>query len=379
MENAYEILKKYAKILSQQEYPAGKGACLVIDTETGLWATREGADFANLKTGDVHASPYKFIPDKQKAMVISRTPYCTLVQSMKESLKPSVDDMAQIIGPACVRLKKMPKKMAGCAGAFIASKNEKPFTVTTGRSLYEAVTALTVLEKSAEIRVRTEQIGGAKYINPAEAALMRTIYLKKYSKKEEEVKTKEEAGITSETKEIPDIEERELELRKTLVEYGIKLLREGLVQGTWGNLSIRLDDEYMLVTPSGLDYERLTPYDMVKVNINTLEYDGDIKPTSEKGLHAEIYKRRPDAGSVIHTHSKYACVFAAAEKDLCDEVKLAGYGLPGTKKLKNNTADALGDGFGAIMSHHGMIVCGRDIEDAFNNCIKLEEMAKERI
>ena len=167
--------------------------------------------------------------------------------------------------------------------------------------------------------------------------------------------------------------------RELLVEYGNKLLSSGLVQGTWGNLSIRLDDEYMLVTPSGLDYERLTPYDMVKVNIHTLEYDGDIKPTSEKSLHAEIYKRRPDAGSVIHTHSKYACVFAAAEKDLSDEVKLAGYGLPGTKKLMKNTADALGDNFGAIMSHHGMIVCGSDIEDAFSNCIKLEEMAKERI
>lgn len=379
MEKAYEILRKYAKILSQQEYSAGKGACLVIDTETGLWATREGADFSDLKMGDVHASPYKFIPDKKKAMVISRTPYCTLIQAYKDSLKPSLDDMAQIIGPACVRVKKMPKKMAGCAGAFVAPKNEKPFTVTTGRSLYEAVTALTVLEKSAEIRVKAEQIGGAKYINPAESALMRTVYLKKYSRKEEEVKVDEQAGIEAVTAEIPEIGERELELRKTLVEYGIKLLRAGLVQGTWGNLSIRLDNEYMLVTPSGLDYERLTPYDMVKVNIHTLEYDGDIKPTSEKGLHAEIYKRRADAGSVIHTHSKYACVFAAAEKDLSEEVKLAGYGLPGTKKLMKNTADALGDNFGAIMSHHGMIVCGSDIEDAFSNCSRLEEMAEKSL
>ena len=86
-------------------------------------------------------------------------------------------------------------------------------------------------------------------------------------------------------------------------------METGLVQGTWGNLSIRLDDKYMLVTPSGLDYTRLTPADMVKVNISTLAYEGSLKPTSEKGLHAEVYKQRPDAGAVIHTHSKYCCVF----------------------------------------------------------------------
>ncbi|MBQ2747398.1 MAG: class II aldolase/adducin family protein, partial [Firmicutes bacterium] len=69
-----------------------------------------------------------------------------------------------------------------------------------------------------------------------------------------------------------------------LVDYGKKLVQTGLVQGTWGNLSVRLDDTYMIVTPSGLDYLRLTPADMVKVNIETLEYEGDLKPTSEKGL-----------------------------------------------------------------------------------------------
>lgn len=172
-------------------------------------------------------------------------------------------------------------------------------------------------------------------------------------------------------------------LRQQLVEYGNKLVESGLVQGTWGNISVRLDDKYMLTTPSGLDYARLTADDMVKVEIETLKYEGKLKPTSEKGLHAEIYKSRPDVGSVIHTHSKYACVFAAAQKDmpvvkehretLGQELKLAKYALPGTKALMKNTAEALGENAGAIMANHGMVAVGKNLADAFEICEKIEE------
>lgn len=108
-------------------------------------------------------------------------------------------------------------------------------------------------------------------------------------------------------------------LREALVRCGKALVEKGLVQGTWGNISVRLDEKYMLTTPSGLDYMRLTPDDMVKVDIDTLKYEGDKKPTSEKGLHGAIYKNREDIGAVIHTHSKYCSVFAAAGRGhACD-------------------------------------------------------------
>ena len=180
---------------------------------------------------------------------------------------------------------------------------------------------------------------------------------------------------------------REQELRQALVDYGNKLVEVGLVQGTWGNLSVRLDEKYMLTTPSGLDYTRLTPSDMVKVEIATLKYEGSKKPTSEKGLHAEIYAKRPEIGAVIHTHAKYSSVFAAANKDMpvLDEymddfgpvIKLAKYALPGTKALKKNTVEAVGEGYGAIMANHGMIACGETLEDAFKNCSKIEENGKK--
>lgn len=182
----------------------------------------------------------------------------------------------------------------------------------------------------------------------------------------------------------------ELELREKLVAYGNKLVETGLVQGTWGNLSIRLDDQYMLVTPSGLDYSRLTPADMVKVNLQTLKHEGSLKPTSEKSLHAEIYLRRPDINGVIHTHSTYCSVFAAAHKPLPvedpemqdlfgNEIPLAKYGSPGSKKLMQNTVDAFGGGFGCIMTAHGMICGGETIEKAFDYCCKMERCAESYI
>ena len=115
----------------------------------------------------------------------------------------------------------------------------------------------------------------------------------------------------------------EHEYRENLVVYGKKLLETGLVQGTYGNLSVRRDERSMLVTPSGLDYAGLQPKDMVKVNLETLVWEGSLRPTSEKGLHGEIYRVRRDVGAVIHTHSKYCAIFAAARKDVpIEDVKV---------------------------------------------------------
>ncbi len=426
MEREYELLKKYANMMASQDYPVGEAAMLMLETEEGVFATKYGADLSDLKYDQVEKLNIKKLPmsdSGMKAMVYSQTPYCQKCLKDARAFKPSLDDMAQIIGPAAYiadgrdsnksvgkSLKKALSKNAGCfVLRSIEAKGEgSGYTVTVGRSLFEAVVAMTVLEKSAETTILADKIGGAKNINPIETRLMRKIYKKKYSKAEEIAKiTEAYTGITDGTetyqgdddrvcqawqeqtdKSCDSRKSREQILREKLVDYGKKLVDCGLVQGTWGNLSIRLDENNMLVTPSGLDYMRLTPEDMVKVHINTLEYEGDLKPTSEKGLHAEIYKRRTDVNSVIHTHSKYACVFAAAEKSMpvedsemqkifSNEIKLAGYALPGTKKLMINTANALGNNFACIMSHHGMVACGHDIETAFDNCVKVEDCGKQ--
>ena len=403
MTDTYEIFKKYGALMMSQEYSVGDHPKMILQTEEGIFATRDGAKLDSLKPEDVVQLNISKLPvpkEDMKAIVYSQTPYAQICIRDARPFKAALDDMAQIIGPTVYiadgrdnatkngrSLMRALRKSVGCL--VLTHINEKGtgegYTVTMGRNLYEAITAMTVLEKNAEVTVLADRIGGTKPLNRFEAALMRKIYIKKYSKQEAKVRAEEAEGESQVKTAAPaaSYPEAEAELRQALVDCGIRLVETGLVQGTWGNISVRLDDTHMLVTPSGLDYLRLTPADMVRVDINTMKHEGNIKPTSEKGLHAEVYKRRPDVKAIVHTHSKYLSVFAAAEEDMPvlkefqdvfgTNVALAKYGLPGTSKLSKNTADALGSNFGVIMSHHGMAACGASLDEAFENCKKLEE------
>ena len=91
-------------------------------------------------------------------------------------------------------------------------------------------------------------------------------------------------------------------LKEQILKGGKRLLAEGLVARTWGNISIRVNDTFMLITPSGRPYEELTQEDIVLVNYHTSKYEGNVKPSSEKELHCEIYRTRKKVNAVIHTH-----------------------------------------------------------------------------
>lgn len=182
----------------------------------------------------------------------------------------------------------------------------------------------------------------------------------------------------------------EQEGRELLVEYGKKLLAENLAQGTYGNLSVRLDDQFMLCTPSGMDYQHLKPEDMVKVNIRNLSFEGALRPTTERRIHAGIYVRRPKIGAVVHTHSKYCCIFAVARMPvqienpdlaagLGDVIPVADYGLPGSRALTSRVIASLADATGCILSNHGMIAVGADLFQAFERAKKIEQAATEYI
>ena len=177
------------------------------------------------------------------------------------------------------------------------------------------------------------------------------------------------------------------EAKKTVCEAGKRLLKEGLVKGTWGNISLRLDETYMVITPSGLDYEDLTADDMVVVNYHDYEYEGKHKPSSELKLHGEIYKTRKKVNAVIHTHQQNASTVAAARREippilddmaqiLGTSVKVADYALPGTKKIVKATLKALKGRNAALMANHGAVVIGRDLDEAFVAAEVLEKTAK---
>lgn len=177
------------------------------------------------------------------------------------------------------------------------------------------------------------------------------------------------------------------EKKEQVIKAGLRLIEEGLVTRTWGNISIKADENHMLITPSGRKYEDLTTGDIVLVNIHTSEYDGSIKPSSEHKLHSEIYRTRPEINAVIHTHQMNASTCAAARREvppILDDmaqiigttVRVAPYALPSTKKIVKGTVKALKGRMAALMANHGAVCIGRDLSEAFVVCQVLEKACK---
>ncbi|MDR1463818.1 MAG: class II aldolase/adducin family protein [Oscillospiraceae bacterium] len=177
-----------------------------------------------------------------------------------------------------------------------------------------------------------------------------------------------------------------LEAKLAVIAAGKRLVQTGLIARTWGNVSARVDEHSFVITPSGRAYETLTPDEIVLVNIADLSYSGAVKPSSEKGIHAQAYLLRPAVHFVIHTHQRNASIVAAARQEIpeVDEryagilgriVPLASYGLPGTGKLRKGVVAALlgcPDGNAVLMAHHGALCVGRDAEEAFRVADTLE-------
>ena len=180
----------------------------------------------------------------------------------------------------------------------------------------------------------------------------------------------------------------EREAREKVVSAGKRLVSTGLIARTWGNVSCRISDSHFAATPSGRGYLTLTPEETVVVSIENLSYEGSIKPTSEKRIHAEIYKHNKDINFVIHTHQKYASVLSAMGLDSINtdfsvpgNIACASYALPGTKKLSSNIRAALNRSYGnaIIMKNHGAICFGQDEEEAFQTAKVLEDACKDYI
>ncbi|MHA1595190.1 MAG: class II aldolase/adducin family protein [Candidatus Baldrarchaeia archaeon] len=167
-------------------------------------------------------------------------------------------------------------------------------------------------------------------------------------------------------------------LKNEVVRYGRKILESGLVVGSAGNISARVpeDPNLIVVTPSQVNYEDLTPDDLVVVDLSGKRIEGKRNPSIEIKMHLAIYRSREDVGAVIHTHPIFASAFAVARKNippLVDEflahvggeVKVAEYAMPGTEELANNAVAALEDRNAVLLANHGLLCCGKDLEEAF--------------
>ena len=191
------------------------------------------------------------------------------------------------------------------------------------------------------------------------------------------------------------------ELKKIVCEANLELPKYGLVTFTWGNVS-QIDQEtgLFVIKPSGVDYDKLTPDDMVVMDLNGNKVEGRYNPSSDTATHLELYKAFPEIGGVVHTHSSYATSWAQAGRDIpCYGTTHADYiygAVPCLRVLtreeideayEENTGHLIVDYFkesgrdvmavpAALCKNHGPFTWGKDAKDAVHNAVVLEEVAK---
>ena len=165
------------------------------------------------------------------------------------------------------------------------------------------------------------------------------------------------------------------------------MLRLGLTAGTSGNVSGRVDDAHVVITPSSVPYEDMTLADLCVLDMKGELVEGTRSPSSEKLVHLASYLRYPEVGSVIHAHPLYASMFAVAREPIpsvIDEfavyvggdVPCAEYAMTGTPELGENAADCLGDRGSALLASHGTVTVSSSPAQAIHQLGVVERAAQ---
>ncbi|MDF2826683.1 MAG: fucA [Mycobacterium sp.] len=168
--------------------------------------------------------------------------------------------------------------------------------------------------------------------------------------------------------------------RAEVVKYANRLTSDGLVVGTSGNISLRVDD-LIAVTPSGVDYATMRPEDVPVVRLDGTVVAGDLKPTSELPMHLRCY-RDFDTTAVVHTHSAAATALSLLREDVPlvhyqlamfgGQVRVAPYCTYGTAELADAMATALAGRSATILANHGTIAFSHSLGHAFDKVSQLE-------
>ncbi|WNK00971.1 type II toxin-antitoxin system prevent-host-death family antitoxin [Thalassospiraceae bacterium LMO-JJ14] len=182
--------------------------------------------------------------------------------------------------------------------------------------------------------------------------------------------------------DIPDFSKR-----RALIDTCRRMNAVGLNQGTSGNASTRVEGG-LLITPSGLDYDRTEPVDIVKIDWAGRVLRGHRAPSSEWHFHCRVMEARPKAGALLHTHSINATTLACLSRGIPPfhymvavaggrDIRCAPYATFGTEKLADAVLEALDGRLACLMENHGMLVLGRDLEEAFKRAIEIETLAEQ--
>lgn len=202
-------------------------------------------------------------------------------------------------------------------------------------------------------------------------------------------------GSRDEIKQVVSLEK----LKEIVYEQNMELPKRGLVTYTWGNVSaIDRERGLVVIKPSGVDYEKMKPEDMVVLDLEGNIVEGKYRPSSDTPTHLELYKAFPEIGGIVHTHSPWATSWAQAARSIpCYGTTHADYFYGPIPCVRNLTKEEIEEGYekntgtsiietfegknpmfcpGCICANHGPFTWGKDAAEAVHNAVVLEEVAK---
>ena len=185
---------------------------------------------------------------------------------------------------------------------------------------------------------------------------------------------------------------KNLDLRNQIIEYSLKLNSTNLSPLRSGNISLRAkkdNKDGYLITPSGKKYETLKPEDIVFMGLNEEEKnDTGNNPSSEWRFHRDIYVNKNDAQAIVHAHSPHATAVSSHGKPIPpfhymialvggEDIKCADYATFGTEELSNNIINALENRSACLMSNHGQVAFGKNLDQAFELAQEVENICHQ--
>jgi L-fuculose-phosphate aldolase len=187
---------------------------------------------------------------------------------------------------------------------------------------------------------------------------------------------------------------KNLDQRNKIIEYSLKLNSTNLSPLRSGNISIRADEDNKdgyLITPTGKKYETLKPEDIVFMGLHEEEgNESTNKPSSEWRFHRDIYINKKDAQAIVHAHSPHATAVSSHGKSIPpfhymialaggEDIKCAEYATFGTEDLSKNINKALEKRTACLMSNHGQVAFGKNLEEAFELAQEIENICQQYI
>ena len=179
----------------------------------------------------------------------------------------------------------------------------------------------------------------------------------------------------------------ELKIKESLLATAKEMISCGLVEGTAGNVSARLPNGNVVLTPASIDYDTMTLDDLVVTDIDGNIVSGERAPTTEKSLHLACLKKYSDIGAVMHCHAMFATMFAIVQQPIpCvieefdvyvgGDVPIADYKMTGSDELAEEASKWLEDRGAVLMANHGLLCVGKDARDALKVANLVERTAK---